>query len=732
MLPCGTARSLAPRPPPSDRRRASGSAGARAEDERVASWLRTRPYWIPLAFAVVIGLLGRSTDRAVEASSRVQVETKLETMLDANAAAVDVWLASQRAVARDLASDPELDRAVAEVARTLAAQGPQGLRDAPERAEIEGIVEPVLTLHGYLAWRVYDPDLVCLAASDPAAIGRVASGSREQDARVRARETFVTPPLAVETEELMAAPQGVMAIFTPLHGEDGAYLGTLALGIDAASTFSRLLAAARLGETGETYAFSREGRMLSASRFEPELRRIGLLPRDPGVGSFMRVELRDPGGDLTRGHRPALPLLARPLTRMAASAVEGGSGIDLDGYRSYRGVEVVGAWRWMPDLGLGIATEMDRDEAYAALAPVRTRTLGLIALLAVAALGMLLYSLVLRRMHGDLAEARRLGRYRIEGVLGRGGMGTVYRARHALLRRPTAVKVLRPEHVGPQAVARFEREAQVTSELTHPNTIEIFDFGRTPDGLFYYAMEYLEGATLRALVDRTGRMPDARALPILVQLCGSIAEAHRVGLVHRDIKPSNVMLCDRGGVLDYVKVLDFGLVKPLFGGMDPALTDERSLTGTPLYMPPEVIRSADALGPRSDVYQIGAVGYFLLTGHHVFQGESAVEVLEQHLNAEPVPPSVRVDGPIVPALEAVVMRCLAKSPDARPADAGALLEALDDVIVPSRWTQTDARAFWASWWAQAPHEPVADADVTPVEVGTSLDMAPRSGDVPAP
>lgn len=692
-------------------------------------WLRMHPYLVPLAFAIVLGIVGRSAYHAVEVTSRQQLATRLATILDANLAALDVWLASQRAVGQDLAADRELIAATERLVARYREAGPAGLESDPSRAEIDAIVNGVVARHDYLGWRLFDTERVCLASSDRRVLGRVGLDERNENARIQRGETLITPPLSIASEELVSARLGVMAILTPVYAADGRLLGSLALGIDAATTFSRLLEAARMGETGDTYAFSRGGRLLSESRFEPELRRIGLLPGDPAVGSFMHIEIRDPGGDLTAGFVPTLPLLARPLTVMAASAVVGGSGMDLDGYRDYRGVMVVGAWQFLPELELGIATEIGRNEAYAALSALRTRIGGLILLLALAALGMLLYSIAIRRVQGDLAAARRLGRYRIERIIGRGGMGTVYLARHALLRRPTAVKVLRPQHTTKETIARFEREVQVTSQLTHPNTIEIYDYGETRDGLFYYAMEYLEGATLREVVDASGAMSEARALPILRQMCGSIAESHRVGMIHRDIKPSNVMLCERGGLLDFVKVVDFGLVKPLLAKPDEALTDVRSLTGTPLYMPPELIDSGDAAVPASDVYQIGAVGYFLLAGRHVFEGDSVIAILDQHLNTPPRRLAEVTERPVDARLEAVLMGCLAKDPGQRPVDAGELLAALERIEVAGAWTRADAQRFWAEWRPAAERAPEAGEGWAPVGPGDSFDMGDRLGDV---
>lgn len=694
----------------------------------MARWLGMRLYLFPLAFAIVLGIVGHSAYRAVEDSSRQQLATRLATILDANLAALDVWLASQRAVAEDLAADPELVAASGRLAARFAAAGPMALESSRDRPEIDAIVGGVMARHGYLGWRLFDANRVCLASSDPRVLGRVAVDDRDEIERVHAGETLITAPIRIASEEMLPARLGVMAILTPIFGADGRLVGSLALGIDAATTFSRLLEAARMGDTGETYAFSRAGRLLSQSRFESQLREIGLLPEDPSVGSFMHIEVRDPGGDLTAGFVPTLPVLARPLTRMAASAVAGESGMDLDGYRDYRGVEVVGAWQFLPELDLGIATEIGVDEAYAALSALRMRIGGLIGLLGLAAVGMLLYSVAIRRVQGDLAAARRLGRYRIERLIGRGGMGTVYLARHALLRRPTAVKVLRREHTSPETVARFEREVQVTSQLTHPNTIEVYDYGQTRDGLFYYAMEYLDGATLREVVDATGAMPEARALPILCQTAGSIAESHRVGMIHRDIKPSNVMLCERGGLLDFVKVVDFGLVKPLAPKPEEALTDIRSLTGTPLYMPPELIDSGDAAVPASDVYQIGAVGYYLLAGRHVFEGDSVIAILDQHLHATPRPLAEAAPHPVSPGLASILMRCLEKDPAKRPADAGVLLALLEGTAWIGEWTREDARAFWAGWTPSTPHETGRGEASASIEPGGSLDLGERPGD----
>jgi serine/threonine-protein kinase len=318
---------------------------------------------------------------------------------------------------------------------------------------------------------------------------------------------------------------------------------------------------------------------------------------------------------------------------------------------------------------------------------------------------------VIYGLRREVRHAMQLGQYTLEEKLGEGGMGVVYRARHAMLRRSTAVKLLKPDRVGEASLRRFEREVQLTAGLSHPNTVSVFDYGRTPDGVFYYAMEYLDGLTLEEVVAGDGPQPPARVAHVLKQVLGALAEAHGIGLVHRDVKPGNVILCVRGGVPDVAKVLDFGLVKELEG--EAGLSHDGALVGTPLYLAPEAIRSP-AADPRADLYSVGAVGYFLLTGQHVFEGRSVIEICSQHLHAAPVPPSTRLGRPLPEGLEAWVLACLDKEPARRPHSAADAAEALDRADAGA-WTLQDARAWRAGKGRalaaarRAPSPPLPDA-----------------------
>jgi serine/threonine-protein kinase len=296
-------------------------------------------------------------------------------------------------------------------------------------------------------------------------------------------------------------------------------------------------------------------------------------------------------------------------------------------------------------------------------------------------------------------HARKLGQYLLKERLGAGGMGEVYLAEHVLLRRPCAIKLIRPERAGePANLLRFEREVRTTATLTHPNTVQIYDYGHAEDGTFYYVMEYLPGLTLAQLVERYGPLPPARAIHLLRQICGALAEAHAAGLIHRDIKPANVILCERGGLHDVVKLLDFGLV--LAQGIGPdgeKLTQEGAIPGTPAYMSPEQASGSDNLDARTDIYSVGCLAYFLLTGRSPFAGRPAVRMLAAHMYEMPESlicrcPEVREE------LQSLVLRCLAKDPAERFASARDLENALAGCPTAGSWGEEEA----ARWWRANP------------------------------
>jgi eukaryotic-like serine/threonine-protein kinase len=311
-------------------------------------------------------------------------------------------------------------------------------------------------------------------------------------------------------------------------------------------------------------------------------------------------------------------------------------------------------------------------------------------------------SSVYHRLRQQVVRAREMGSYQLEELLGRGGMGEVYRASHRMLARPAAIKLIRPDAVGggdsestQLAVKRFRREAEAAANLRSPHTVELYDFGVTEDGTFYFVMELLVGMDLDSLVRKCGPVKPGRVIHILKQVCESLEEAHASGLVHRDIKPANIHVGRLGLRHDFVKVLDFGLVKAAkdTGSDGHSMETAAGLTpGTPAYMAPEMAMGETVDG-RTDIYALGCVAYFLLTGRPVFEAESAIRMVAQHLQSEPVPPSRRSELEVPPELDRIILQCLAKRPEDRPQTAAALSKLLEQVPVEP-WGEESAREWW--------------------------------------
>ncbi len=326
----------------------------------------------------------------------------------------------------------------------------------------------------------------------------------------------------------------------------------------------------------------------------------------------------------------------------------------------------------------------------------------------------------LARLRAEVLEARKLGQYTLGEKLGAGGMGEVHRATHALLRRPVAIKLIKDGEVSETAMKRFEREVQRTSELTHPNTVEIYDYGRTPEGIFYYVMEYLDGLDLEDLVSQHGPQSPERVIHLWTQACEALEEAHGRGLVHRDIKPANLVLCMRGERPDVIKVLDFGLVMELDaekGAMD------QSIAGTPAYIAPEAVTDPSSIGPAADLYSLGAVFYFVLTGALLFDGKTSfLAWCNAHVSEPPVPVTDRTDAAIPPALALLVMTCLAKDPADRPASARELRHALEAVPLEAEWSEAQAREWWEGYVASTTERAQPSAsEVRDMAFGATID-----------
>ena len=323
---------------------------------------------------------------------------------------------------------------------------------------------------------------------------------------------------------------------------------------------------------------------------------------------------------------------------------------------------------------------------------------------------------IIRKLGQQVTRARELGSYTLGERIGRGGMGEVFHATHRMLARPAAVKLIRPEALGESstegaalAIERFRREADAAAALQSPHTIQLYDFGVTDDGTFFHVMEYLDGLDLEVLVERFGPMPPERVVHVLAQACHSLAEAHTRGMIHRDIKPSNLFVCRMGLEVDFVKVLDFGLVKlgPRGSRADAQLTAQDLTTGTPAFMAPEIASGATPVDHRVDLYALGCVAYWLLTGRLVFEADSGMQMVLRHVSEAPVPASERTELEVPPELDALVLACLAKRPEDRPADAADVVRRLAAIPFLEPWTPARARHWWEA------HQPEGRAAPAP-------------------
>lgn len=494
----------------------------------------------------------------------------------------------------------------------------------------------------------------------------------------------------------------VMCIMTTVRQGDQEAVGFLGYLLDASGAFSTLLNAGSEYSQLETYAVNSQAQLLSSSSFEESLRTAGLLK--PGQPSSLNVLIRDPGTDFQKANFPLVPAAACPMTNAAAGIVAAASlstdtvTAQMTDYRNYRGVPVVGVWRWLPDYKLGLVAEIPTSEAFSTVRNLGFALWGLIGLLAMSLAGTLFFArlsqAVFRRLGKVEKRLAKMGQYELLEKIGQGGMGEVYRAQHALLRRETAVKICQMGTNSPTANYRFQREVQAASQLNNPHTVRIFDYGQSETGTFFYAMELLHGLNLTGLIRQFGTLSDGRTIFILKQVCESLAEAHGLGLVHRDIKPSNVMIGRRGGIADFVKVLDFGLVRSFGTNRTVSLTLDGCIAGTPHYMSPEASQNPNEIDPRSDLYSLGCLAFHLLSGQPPFKGNNPLEICLKQVREQP--PCIQDQTPIAmcESLSQLIMRCIAKSPSDRPQSALELILELEKIRPLHPWSRSDAELWW--------------------------------------
>ncbi len=631
--------------------------------------------------------------------------TNLRSRLAAEVVTLDVWIREKQTNVERWAADPRV-LAPSRLLLQAEAQGPDALQRAcggDAGAALIAAINSLRLSDAATAVHLVSPSGRILAARHARKCGHAIEPARLGPYRraLAGRASFAPPFTDDGRIGVVGSPDVTPAeaaqpkvwIAAPVRDAGGEIVAVLDIGKPARERFSSLFVALRSGETGEAYAFDRRGVLLTESRFGDALVEAGLIR--VGQSTILTVPLVDRrAGEAVP---PLTRIIARALDRSATPGAEL-SGVILQPYGDYVGQRVVGAWQWLPDWDFGVVVEIGESEA---LAPLRRleQAFGVLALLVgTATFGFVVALLRAERFRSELVaaqrEAQRVGNYELFEEIGSGGVARVHRAQHRLLKRPTAVKIIHLHQASDELLARFDREVRLTSQLMHPNTIEIYDYGRTPEGLPFYAMELLDGLTLQQLVERHGRFGVARTVHVLLGVAGSLSEAHDRGLVHRDVTPANIMLCYKGGEYDFPKLLDFGLIKDVRSPHTRDLTRALRVLGTPAYMAPERIERADSSDVRSDLYALGAVAFFLLTGRPPFAGESDLALAYQVVHA-PVP---SLEGqtiePVPAALSWLIAACLHKEPGERPQSAAQIIGVLDSLAAQFPWTNSDARTWW--------------------------------------
>ncbi|MEL7499212.1 MAG: serine/threonine protein kinase [Planctomycetota bacterium] len=618
-----------------------------------------------------------------EQALNANVTAKLQTVSRIENEAVRQWLNSEVQLLSLLASDSQLAKSMTSASAA----------DASNHVQLESRLQEISRqLQNKTCLLMTTGGKVVASSGDSWLLHRVRSLESQFCESFVSGETKISSlPHGADVDDAQV-PYGLVITAPIAHPEQG-IVGFLGIGYDLRDELTRVLRSSRSGASIETLAVTPSGFLVSQSRFESAQERLEFVDRH-GLESHQTVS--------------------------------GFATIDLVGQADHRGVDTVFASCRIPKLGLALVTKMDLSEATAPITQIRRFVWTLFGFIVLTTLTTLFYrwyvfTLRINAKRQEL-ERKRLGAYELENKLGEGGMGVVYRAKHALMRRPTAIKILPPERSSPIAIERFEREVQFTSQLKHPNTISIYDYGRTQHGLFYYAMELLDGMNLEQLVRREEGLPDGRVQHVLLNACQSLGEAHSLGLIHRDIKPANIMLCDRGGAFDTVKVLDFGMVRER---SSDAVEFGSGLSGTPIYMAPECFADPASIDASVDIFAIGAVGYFLLTGKPLLDASDLNELLQFHQSdlREIATRNIRQFAaesgrPISEELIELVACCVATQKEDRPASVEAVIEQLTLCQPSVVWDRTQAQR----WWNSLNNETNFDTNTSP----TSNDDSPWS------
>lgn len=630
---------------------------------------------------LLLVLTGYFTERRLKFEIESSVRDSLEKTLRSNAEAMTLLLRGYKERVRGISKIPHIKQSTQQITE-LYSQGKESQLKG-ETAKLEAILNGFFSHNGFQDYYLINQQGRMIASKYAALVGHQVNTAEAIQSIMDKDGNFVCLP-KIATHPVTGGEFVLMYVGTSLKNKNGETYAYLAFSVNPSHGFSSIMeVTAQTGESSETYAINKDGWMISHSRFDQELRELNILEKDD-QSSVLEVQLVDKEGKALTVFADAF---SNPNTTYPKVQVNS------EGYSDYRDYEVIGAWTYLKEYDFAITSEIDKEEAFRSLSIIRkifAVIFGLASLLALGLIAYALYSIQLKKKvrSAALEAASELGQFKIIEKLGEGAMGVVYRAEHQLMQRETAIKVLKNEAAREVDLVQFEKEVRITCRLTHPNTICIYDYGKTREGLFYYAMEYLEGSDLQEVITKTGPISPERVVHFVKQICASLNEAHAMNLIHRDIKAQNIVVCNRGGIFDSIKVLDFGLVH------DSNDESGHKVSGTPRYMAPEASNSRNELNDSIDIYAIGILISVMLTGQYPFSCDDSVEdILRAHREDTPMKPTELVKFPIPEEFDAIVLWCLEKDPKNRPANVMELAQKLDSLDLDP-WTQEKAKNWW--------------------------------------
>ncbi len=678
--------------------------------QRTRQSRRTTSRWLWLAALLPTALVGWWTFRQVQSTMKESVRNELIGVADAVSLATDRFVEDKIQLVQSWSRQSDIHRAIIELV-ALAKQDPpiEQLR-AAEQAETIRQTLRNLSNSDDIKFVVWNDSYMTIASwlEDGADVGTPVHHTRAANlAQVMRGDNVLFGPQRLQEETEGYQPeteQPVMAIIVPIREKpQGKVIAAMLVrGFEMYDEFNRMFVEVALAGGLDAYAVNDRGVMLSESRHAKVLADQGALDVGPSdIAALLRVA--DPGIRLTPANVASVERAICPLTFSVAGASTGKSKVRIEPYNNYAGQPVVGAWRWNPQRKLGVVIERDASIAFAPTRIVRFSFLLLGSLLFLTAFAAA--ALIARRSALAHAAIHPLSRYELVAELGSGGMGVVYRARHRQLGRDAALKLLRGDRQNKEDRLRFDREARLAASLSSPHSVMIYDYGRSEEGEAFCVMEFLRGLTLNEVVSRGGYQPLGRVLFIISQICDALSEAHGLNLLHRDIKPQNVMLSLDASVGDWAVVFDYGLAKPLQPDINVYQTSETVWAGTPMYMAPERFRAPSKMDPRSDIYSVGCVAYYLLAGRPPFIECDPESLFALIITQQPISISIHRESQVPDDINALVMRCMEKNPDDRFESIDQLLHEINRLRVDHPWTVEEAR----DWWNRYGNEERAEA-----------------------